>query len=209
VVFLDIQMPGMNGFELLAHLVEQPFVIFTTAYDEYALKAFEVNSIDYLLKPIDPEQLQRALGKIERLRGNASPAWMQHPDFDALLRQLATSLRAPVPDYPERIASRVGERVRLVELDSVTHFLAQDKLTYAVSGGHSYSVDYTIADLERKLDPKRFVRIHRAILLNLAWVAEVNARFGGQMYVSLKDDQRTRLGVARDRAKALKDRLAL
>ncbi len=208
-VFLDIQMPGMNGFELLGRLPEQPFVIFTTAYDQYALKAFEVNSIDYLLKPIDPEQMRRALGKIERLRGQAKPAWMQSPDFDALLRQLANSLRAPVPKYPERIASRVGERVHLVELDSVTHFLAQDKLTYAFSGGRSYPIDYTIAELERKLDPKRFVRIHRAILLNLAWVAEVNARFGGQMYVALKDGQRTRLSVARDRVRALKDCLKL
>lgn len=113
VVFLDIQMPGMNGFELLGRLAQQPFVIFTTAYDQYALKAFEVNSIDYLLKPIDPEQMRRALGKIERLRGQAKPAWMQSPDFDALLRQLANSLAAPVPKYPERIASRVGERVHL------------------------------------------------------------------------------------------------
>ena len=68
-LFLDIQMPGMNGFELLAQLTAEPFVIFTTAYDQYALKAFEVNSIDYLLKPVDPEQLRRALGKLERLRG--------------------------------------------------------------------------------------------------------------------------------------------
>jgi len=73
VLFLDIQMPGMNGFELLARLPDQPSVIFTTAYDQYALKAFEVNSIDYLLKPVDPEQLERALRKLERFRGAAKP----------------------------------------------------------------------------------------------------------------------------------------
>jgi two-component system, LytTR family, response regulator len=208
-VFLDIQMPGMNGFELLARLPEQPFVIFTTAYDHYALKAFEVNSIDYLLKPIDPEQLRRAVRKVERLRGADKPAWMQGPDLEALLRRLASSLRPAVPDYPERIASRIGERVRLVELASVTHFLARDKLTYAVANGRTYAVDYSIADLERKLDPKRFMRIHRAILLNLDWVAELNSRLGGQMFVSLKDVQQTRLNVARDRVRALKDRLEL
>ena len=73
-LFLDIQMPGVNGFELLARLNEQPMVIFTTAYDQYALKAFEVNSIDFLLKPVDPEQLSRALAKLERLRGGGRPA---------------------------------------------------------------------------------------------------------------------------------------
>ena len=206
VLFLDIEMPGLNGFQLLARLGEQPFVIFTTAYDQYALKAFEVNSIDYLLKPVDAEHLRRALGKVERL---SKPAWMQQPAFDAVLRQFADSLRGPVPRYPERIASRVGERVHLLELDGVTHFLAQDKLTYAVSNGKNYPVEYTITDLEQKLDPKRFVRIHRSVLLNLAWVAEVNARFGGQMYVALKDDAHTRLAVARDRMKAFKDRLDL
>jgi two-component system LytT family response regulator len=75
VLFLDIQMPGMNGFELLARLREQPFVIFTTAFDEYALQAFEVNSIDYLLKPVEAEQLQRAVHKLQRLRAAARPEW--------------------------------------------------------------------------------------------------------------------------------------
>jgi len=202
-VFLDIQMPGINGFELLARLAGQPSVIFTTAYDQYALKAFEVNSIDYLLKPIDREQLRRALGKLERLRGGPKPEWR------ALIEELALKLRASQADYPDRIASRVGERVYLVEMASVTHFFAKDKLTYAVADGRSYAVDHSIAELERKLDPKRFVRIHRAVLLNLVWVGQVHSRFGGQMTVGLKDAKQTQLPVARDRARALKERLDL
>ena len=79
VLFLDIQMPGMNGFELLARLATQPFVIFTTAYDQHALRAFETNTIDYLLKPIEPEQLERALNKLGRLRPVAKPDWQQNP----------------------------------------------------------------------------------------------------------------------------------
>jgi len=208
-LFLDIQMPGMNGFELLARLTEQPLVIFTTAYDEYALRAFEVNSIDFLLKPIDLEQLQRALRKLERLRGGAKPDWMRQPELRSFLEQLAAKLRPGPADYPERITSRVGERVYLVELGNVTHFYARDKLTYAVAGGRSYAVDHSIAELERKLDPRRFVRIHRATLLNLDWVAEVHARFGGQAVAILKDGPRTELPVARDRAAALKQRLGL
>ncbi len=203
VLFLDIQMPGMNGFELLSRMTEQPSVVFTTAYDQYALKAFEVNSIDYLLKPVDPEQLRRALGKLQRFRGGPRPEWR------AFAEELAEKLRSNRADYPDRIASRLGERVRLVELASVTHFFARDKLTYAASEGHSYAVDHTIAELEKKLDPRSFVRIHRAVLLNLAWVDQVQSRFGGQMTVSLKDAKQTQLPVARDRTRALKEKLDL
>jgi len=202
VVFLDIQMPCMNGFELLSRLAHQPSVIFTTAYDQYALKAFEVNSIDYLLKPVDPLQLQRALRKLEQFRGGPTPQWRE------LIEELAGKLRSPQPGYPDRIASRVGERAYLIELASVTHFYAKDKLTYAVADGRTYCIDHSIADLERKLDPKRFLRIHRSALLNLDWVSQVHSRFG-EMTVCLKDPKETKLPVARDRARALKERLDL
>ncbi len=206
VLFLDIQMPGMNGFELLAELPEQPAVIFTTAYDQYALKAFEVNSIDYLLKPIEPAQLDRAVAKLERLRG-ARPDWLARPDLQSMLDQLAESIRGPERRYLDRVASRAGERVQLIELDRITHFFAADKLTFAVAGGRNYSVDYSIAELEQKLDPRRFLRIHRSTLLNVDWVQEVDAWFSGRALVRLKDERRTELTVARDRVRQLKERL--
>jgi two-component system LytT family response regulator len=209
VLFLDIQMPGMNGFELLSRLAEQPFVIFTTAYDEYALKAFEVNSIDYLVKPIETEQLERALKKLERLRPVPRPEWMQSPDLPGLLRELTASLRGQQPVYPRRIASRVGEHISFLDIDTVTHFVAQDKLTYAVSGGHRHCVDQTIADLERRLDPAKFFRIHRAALVNVDWILEVNSWFAGKVVLSLRDPQRTQLTVARDRVRILKSRLGI
>ena len=105
VLFLDIQMPGITGFDLLSHLTVQPFVIFTTAYDEYALRAFEVNSIDYLVKPIETAQLARALKKLDRLRPVSKSDWQQSPDLPKLLQELAQSLRGQRPDYPRRIAS--------------------------------------------------------------------------------------------------------
>ena len=95
VLFLDIQMPGINGFELLSRLAVQPFVIFTTAYDQHALRAFETNAIDYLLKPIEPEQLERALKKLGRLRPIAKPDWQQNPALPQLLKELTASLREP------------------------------------------------------------------------------------------------------------------
>jgi len=213
VLFLDIQMPGITGFELLAripaHLSTQPFVIFTTAYDEYALRAFEVNSIDYLVKPVEPEQLERAVSKLSRLTSASKPAWQQNPELPTLLQELAASLRGQRLDYPRRIASRVGERITFLDLESVTHFIAQDKLTFAIADGHRHSVDQTIADLERRLDPARFIRIHRAALVNVDWIQEVNSWFAGKVILFLKDPQRTQLPVARDRVRALKSHLGI
>ncbi len=207
VLFLDIQMPGMTGFEMLGMMDPQPMVVFTTAYDRYALQAFEVNSIDYLLKPIEERHLTRALDKIERLRGSAAAA----PDWKALVAQLAGALRQPgttlVAEYPERIASRLGDRIHILDLARVTHFFAQEKLTYAATEGKSHVVDHTVSDLEQKLDPHCFFRIHRSTLLNLAWVKELDAWFGGRVLVRLKDAKGTELQVARERVQELKKRL--
>jgi two-component system LytT family response regulator len=207
VLFLDIQMPGINGFDLLARLTAQPFVIFTTAYDEYALRAFEVNSIDYLVKPIETAQLARALKKLGRLRPLPKPDWQRNSNL--LLQELAESLRAQRPDYPRRIASRVGERISFLDLDAVTHFIAHDKLTYAIVEGRRHSVDQTIAELERRLDPARFLRIHRSALVNTDWIHEVNSWFAGKVILSLKDPQHTQIPVARDRVRILKSRLGI
>jgi two-component system LytT family response regulator len=199
VLFLDIEMPGMNGFQMLAQLDPQPLIVFTTAYDQYALQAFGVNSVDYLLKPIEPAQLTRALDRIERMRGGAEP----RPDLRKLLERLAQ------PEYPDRIASRTGERVELVELSRVTHFFASDKLTYAATPAKNYTIDHTIQELEQKLDPRKFLRIHRATLLNVEYVHELHAWFAGRMMVRLKDEKRTELSVSRDRVRALKQRLGI
>ena len=209
VLFLDIQMPGLTGFDLLARLGEHPFVIFTTAYDEYALRAFQVNSIDYLLKPIAVDQLERAVRKLERVRPIPKPAWQQNGDLPQLLRELASALRSEPRDYPHRIASRVGERITFLELEAVTHFQALDKLTYAVANGRQHNVDQTIAELEQRLDPARFLRIHRAVLVNIDWIQEVNSWFAGKVVVSLKDARHTQLPVARDRVRSLKARLGI
>jgi len=204
VLFLDIEMPGMTGFELLAELDPQPVIVFTTAYDQYALKAFGVNSLDYLLKPIEPAQLDRALDKIERMSRGLEPR--------RELRELLDRLNAVAvaqPEYPARIASRIGERVELVELERVTHFFAADKLTYAATPAKNYVVDQTIQELEQRLNPRKFIRIHRATLLNLDHLHDLHAWFAGRMLVRLKDEKKTELAVSRDRVKALKERLGI
>jgi two-component system LytT family response regulator len=201
VLFLDIQMPGMDGFEALSMLNPQPLVVFTTAYDQYALQAFEVNSIDYLLKPIEERHLLRALDKIERLKGGGIS--------QDLASQLASLLQSRQPAYPERIATRLGERIQFLDLDQVTHFFAKDKLTYAATKTKNYVVGYTISELEQKLNPKHFCRIHRSTLLNLAYVLELDAWFEGRVLARLKDEKRTELQVSRDRAQELKKRLGV
>ena len=200
VVFVDIQMPGMTGLELVEQLDRNIPVVFTTAYDRYALEAFAVNSIDYLLKPIETARLDKALDKLERLRGQAAP------DIRALAKQLAKEL-APGRRL-ERIASRVGERTTVIDVARVTHFFAKDKLTFAVSGGHEHLVDVTLAELESHLDPRRFVRIHRATIVNAAFVQELYPGIDG-LLLRLKDDGKTELSVARDRVRELKERLGI
>ena len=199
VVFLDIQMPGMSGFELLQKLPKEPAVVFTTAFDRFALEAFEVNSIDYLLKPIELDRLEKALSKVERLQGTA-----QGTSESEQLRAIA---REFTRKFPERIASRIGERVVFVEVGKVTHFYAKDKLTYAATLAKDYVIDATISDLEAKLDPALFLRIHRATLLNLNFVDEVSSWFGGGMVVRVKDGKRTELPISRDRLREVKERL--
>src|SRR5262249_10354968 len=143
VLFLDVQMPGLSGFELLERLSSHPFVVFTTAYDRYAIDAFSVNSIDYLLKPIEPERLERGIDKLEKWTGT-------RPDVRTLARELASHLRAEVVGGPiQRIASRVGERTTVLDVSRVTHCFSKDKLTFAVAGGREHVVDLTLAELEQ------------------------------------------------------------
>lgn len=206
VLFLDIQMPGLTGFDLLGRLEREPLVIFTTAYDQYALRAFEHHSVDYLLKPIEREQLERALGKLERVVGGAEP----RPEMRTLLKQISAALEAqPGAARLERIPSRSGERVHFLELARITHFFAEDKLTFAATAEKKWVVDRTIAELEQKLDPARFVRVHRSTIVNLEYVDELYNWFGGRMMLRLKDAKKTEIAVSRERLKELKDRLGL
>src|SRR5262249_39533881 len=209
VLFLDIQMPEINGFELLSRLDRQPIVIFTTAYDQYALKAFEVNSIDYLLKPVEPEHLERALNKLEQFSSTRRPEWLDRPDFRAVLQELSHTLREPHIEKLDRVPIQVGDRTRFLDLSRVTHFFSQGRLTFAAADGKTYCIDRTIAYLEQQLTNSRFVRIHRGVLLNVDWLDELTPFFTGRIVIRLKDEKRTELTVARDRVRALKERLGL
>jgi len=205
-LFLDIHMPGMTGFELLQRLTTSPLVVFVTAFDAYALQAFEASAIDYLLKPVKRERLEQTLERLEGRRGDPGGAGVR-----AVLEKLARHYQqARPPVYADRISVDLGQqRTQLVETAKITHFVAQGKGTVAVTAAGSHLVDRTLGDLEERLDPRQFVRIHRSAIVNLAWVAEVQPDLGGRLVVRLKDAARTELQVARDRARTFKERLVL
>lgn len=202
VLFLDIHMPGLSGFQVVERLPGGPLVIFTTAYDQHAVHAFEVNAVDYLLKPIERERLDRALDRVARRRDDPV-----RRDPDGALLRLAKYLRETA--FLDHLAARTGDRVQLVPVAQVTHVVAKDRATYAVTGTAEHLLDTTIAELERKLDPGKFIRIHRGTLVNLTWVSELHAEFGGRLLVRLKDGRHTELIVSRDRVRPLKERLGL
>ncbi|MCI0661462.1 MAG: LytTR family DNA-binding domain-containing protein [Acidobacteria bacterium] len=213
-IFLDIQMPGLNGFELLSRLSTYPPVVFTTAYNQYALRAFEVYSIDYLLKPIEAAHLERAITKLERHYSRkktlAYGTESQEPEWRKVIDELAAIIHGnEAQKYLQRIPSRAGGSIQIIDVASITHFFAEDKLTYAmtINGGKKYVIDESITELERILDPCKFARIHRAVLLNIDYIDQINGWFAGRLMVRLKDENRTEFVVARDRVRMLKDLL--
>jgi two-component system LytT family response regulator len=205
VLFLDIEMPGISGFQFLERLgMPQPVVIFTTAYDRYALQAFKVNSVDYLLKPIEASQLARAVAKLERMmRGMEARG-----NVDALLRQMREAVKENKPRYLVRVPSRVGNRIELIHVTNVSYFYAKDKLTFAATGKKEYPLDISISELERRLPIQQWVRIHRSTLLNIDAVQELRSWFSGRLLVKLKDGK-TELQVARERVADVRAKLGL
>jgi two-component system LytT family response regulator len=205
VLFLDIEMPGLSGFDLLERLGSpEPLVVFTTAYDQYALAAFKVNSVDYLLKPIERADLARAIAKLERVLGGTEA----RGDLVAVLRQVRAALARQEPEYLVRVASRTGDRVDFVDIADVTHFYAKDKLTFAATPSKHYALDLAITDLEPRLDPRQWLRIHRSTLVNIGAIKEVHTWFGGKAIVRLKDGK-TELAIPRERVAEVKAHLGI
>jgi two-component system LytT family response regulator len=205
VLFLDIEMPGLSGFELLERLGSpQPLVVFTTAYGQYALDAFKVNSIDYLLKPIERADLARAIAKLQRVMVGADA----RGDLAALLEQVRAALDRKEPDYVVRLPSRTGERVDFIDVADVTHFYAKDKLTFAATPSKHYALDLAIVDLEPRLDPRQWLRIHRSTLVNVTAIKEVHTSFAGKAVVRLKDGK-TELSIPRERLAEVRSKLGL
>jgi two-component system LytT family response regulator len=202
LVFLDIQMPGLSGFEVLAQLRVQPRprIIFVTAHDEFAVKAFEEQALDYLLKPVEADRLARAL---QRLSGA--------PQVDARDAQIDRLLASMAPTKPvlRRIPVKRGARIALVDVLTAVFFRAEDKYTVLYTSDAEHVIDRTIDELEQALDPELFLRIHRSAIVNVNFVRELMTVEGGRFLVELTDTRGSRLIASRTGAKTLRERLGL
>ena len=169
VLFLDIHLADGLSFELFERLDIRMPVIFTTAYDKYALRAFKVNSVDYLLKPIDPAELTAALEKLHRQRTVAAPA------FDAdLLARVLQQAQQPAKEYKSRFVVRVGEHLKAIPVEQIAYFASLEKVTLLhTREGRRFVVDYTLEQLEGLLDPLEFFRLNRAYLAHAEAIHDI------------------------------------
>jgi len=187
VIFLDINMPGLTGVQLaevLAGLSRPPAIVFVTAHSEHAVKAFEVNATDYLVKPVDLDRLKRSIAKLE-------PAAEQAP---------ARIERIPV--------EKAGKKL-LVSVDDILYVMAKDDYSYLYTAADRYLSTISLAQLEAKLEPVGFFRIHRRYVVNLSRVKEVVPMYGGTLLLTLTDEAATQIPVSRRRVPALKKALGL
>jgi two-component system LytT family response regulator len=180
VVFLDIQMPGMTGFELLAKLEDVPQIIFTTAYDEYAIRAFEVSALDYLLKPIAPARLAAAVAKLRPRK---------------------------TPPRLEQVFVRDGERCWLVRVADIYLLESEGNYTRVCFKGERPLIARSLAALEARLDPSIFFRTSRAQLINLKWVAKVQPGPAGNLEITLRSGEA--ISASRRQSAALREALSL
>lgn len=188
LIFLDIQMPELTGFDVLDRLDYTPLVIFSTAYDEYALRAFEVNSIDYLLKPIDPERLKQAVSKLLRLSDSA---------VGNLRQRIEQMLRAAPGATTRRIQVRLGDKIRLIPVSETVYFRSSDKYVEVHARGKMYLITQSLSQLESELPANEFVRVHRSVIVNVNFIEEFAKDFGGGYVVRMKDAEKTQLPVSR------------
>lgn len=181
IAFLDIRMPGGLGIDIPTATRHRPLYVFITAYDEFAVKAFDAAAIDYLLKPVSDERLLQTVQRLkERLAKNVAP-----PDLSAVLRELQTAMQTPV--YLQWLKAGTGDVVQLVDVAEVCYFCAQDKYTKVVTPKAEHWIRMSLKDLMQELDPKLFQSIHRETIVRLAAVSQVRKDFAGRMWVKLKD----------------------
>jgi len=197
LVFLDVQMPGGTGFDLLAQLERLPRVIFTTAYDHYAVKAFEVSAVDYLLKPIEPDRLAAALSKVQAA-ALAAMSSMPPPNEPAPSRG-----EAPL----EQIFVRDGLRCWFVPLREVSVFTADGNYVRLQWGKESPMLGRSLVALEEKLDSRRFFRANRRQIVNLDYIESVEMGMGGRLHVQLRDGPE--IEISRRQARQFRARMSV
>jgi DNA-binding LytR/AlgR family response regulator len=198
LIFLDIQMPGASGFEVLEQITHRPMVIFMTAYDEFAVKAFDANALDYILKPSTTERVAEAVSRaLERRR--------------VIDDQLLATLRASVErvGFLRRFAVSRGDEILIIPESEVYCFRAEDKCVLLCTYNEEHLFDMTLKELESRLDPEVFFRIHKSHIVSLDKVRKVQRWFHGDLVVQLEDARKSELKVGRSYREELRNRLSL
>jgi two-component system LytT family response regulator/two-component system response regulator LytT len=209
IVFLDIQMPGLTGFEVARRLVTQrasAHVIFVTAYDQHAIEAFEVNAVDYLLKPVDQARLEVAVDRARQRLAAARPAdGVNNADLEKIIQLVAER-----QSRRERLAIKVGERFLLVQAEEIIYAsLADDGIT-VVTSQHAGTSNYrTLDELHARLDATVFWRVHRSHLVNINMIKEIVPWFSRNYILRMKDAKSTEIPVSRTQTRRLRDYLKL
>lgn len=198
LVFLDIQLADGKSFDIFREISLRSAVIFTTAYDEYAIRAFELNSIDYLLKPIKQEALNAALGKFERMRKEMSAGGSTWSE-DKLQKILELM---PARQYKSRFVSRLGDQIRSINVDEIAYFKAEDKLVFLVGADtRRYIIDHTLEELEDMLDPNKFFRLNRTFCTSFRAIIKVSKYFNNRLLIDLEPGDEEKVLVSRARVK--------
>jgi two-component system response regulator LytT len=200
LVFLDVQMPGMDGFEVLKAIAPPaPHVVFATAFDDYAIRAFEVEAVDYLLKPFARARVEEAVGRVRaRLeRGNDGL------DVQAVLKRIEEGRK----EHLRQIPVHAGKRILLIAIDEVQWFGVEYRLVYAHTADRAYMTNFTLRELEDRLDPELFFRAHKASLVNMRQVKEIVPWFGGRYKLVMRDQTGSEVPVSRAQARALRAKL--
>jgi DNA-binding LytR/AlgR family response regulator len=199
LVLMDIQLADGISFEIFEKCNIGAPVIFTTAYDEYALKAFKVNSIDYILKPVDKDELKNALRKFESGRKDG-------PATRETLANIGQAVQLLMKKYKTRFVIKVGEHLKTVEIDKVRYFFSKDKATFCVTDeNRNFVLDYTLEQLEQMLDPDQFFRINRKYLIRAASIQDIIHYTNSRLRLVLKSSEDQDIIVARERVQEFRD----
>ena len=200
VVMMDIHLADGPSFEIFAAVQVTSPVIFTTAYDEHALDAFKVNSIDYLLKPIKKEEIERAFEKLRKLSG------MHLKQLETFMKQFSGQTKSTSKDYQKRIVIRYGDTIKMVEVSEVAYFYTEDKINYLCTAANiRYPIDYNLDELETMLDPEQFFRINRQFIINITSIDKMLAWSKSRVKVVLKPPTTEDTIVSTERSPNFKD----